>query len=440
MKLTHDEKCANRAIIRRNAVLNLIWSLMVCFSILLATQTWGQDMKKADDLYRQGCFDSARTEYETALKSTPDDYQLFARLGFICFFKGEYPKAVEYFQRSSKLGYPQQKLMLAYTVLAHYNAKHYSEVVAVMTAMGGTISGVNIEQMRLLAKRTPYRIESRTDTTIIPFEQVDPLPVIPIKVNSSNLHVMIDTGADQLIIDSEFAEENGIHPVSKQIVKGFAGGKAGDVSYGMVDEVSLGDMTIRDVPVWILPTRRFSEGSVRTINGILGIRELMQFVPTLDYPGKRLVLRLKDSAKPTGTRGAQIAVPFIMDGLQSMYSQCSINNKGPVLMYFDSGLADDQGASLVLTGAALSDLGIPKPKITEQGIGGGGETKFGYVQIDSVAVSNMVQHKLKAQFQGIEGTLEAAAGYKSYGLLSHNFLKHYRWTIDFDNRLFLFDP
>lgn len=420
-------------------MINLALSLMVCFSILFTTQTWGQDMKKADELYRQGYFDTARTEYEAALKSASNDYQLLARLGFICYFKGEYPKAVEYFKRSAKLGYPEKKLLLAYIALAYYNARNYSEVIAVMTDMGGTIGGLDIEQMRLLAKKTPYRIEPRADSTSIPFEQVDPVPVIPIKVNSSNLYVLIDTGVDQLYIDSEFAKENGIHPVSKQIVNGFGGGKAGGVSYGMVDEVSLGDMTIRDVPVWILPTRRFSEGNVRTINGVLGTRELMQFLPTLDYPGKRLILRLKESAKPIGTHGAQVTVPFIIDGFHAMFSQCSINNKGPVLMYFDSGLADDQGASMVLTGAALSDLGILKPKMTGQGIGGGGENKYGYVQVDSVAVSNLVQHKLKALFHGVEGTLETDSGYKRYGLLSHNFLKHYRWTIDFDKRVFLFE-
>ena len=85
-----------------------------------------------------------------------------------------------------------------------------------------------------------------------------------------------------MVIDSDFAKENSITPFTQGDVKGFAGGKTGAVSFGTVESISLGDITIRNVPVWILPLKAISSDFGRRIDGILGTEVLMQFLPTLD--------------------------------------------------------------------------------------------------------------------------------------------------------------
>jgi len=426
--------------VKTTLIFSLVVVSSVCLRSLVAAETADQYRKKADDLHAQGYFDGARTAYEAALRLAPDDPRIIERLGFIHFFKGEYAKAVECFHKVIEREPSKKKLMLAYTAFAHYHMRRYADAVATLENVG-KLNLLNIEQVRLLAKEPPYRIECKSGTIVLPFLQMDPLPVIQIRVESKSLCVLLDTGGGQLILDSDFANENGIQVVSKQELKGFAGGKAGDVSFGLVRSVSLDDVTLRNVPVWILPTRRLSPGFVRRIDGILGTEILMQFRPTLDFPARRLTLRLKDKQHPaqSSAEPAKAGVPFIIDCLHYMYAQCRINDRGPVLMYFDSGLADDRGASLVLNGAALADLGIAKPSLTEEGDGGGGTHKYGYVDIHSVKVSELVQYKQKAVYSGGKGALLTPSGYKTYGLLSRNFLKHYRWTIDFDNRVFLFD-
>ena len=392
-------------------------------------------LKKVDGLYAQGQFDTARVQYEVVLARTPNDPHVIERLGFIHFFKGEYPRAIERFQEVIRLHPPRRRLMLAYTAFAHYHLRHYSQVVEIMGEVGN-LNLLNAEQLRLLAAEAPYRIESKTRTATIPFLQVDPLPVIRIRVNSRPIDVLIDTGAAQLVLDPEFAREAGIGPVSRQGVAGAAGGKTAAVAYGMAGSVSLGRVSLRNVPVWILPTRGFSEGFGSTIQGILGTEILRQFLPTLDFPGKQLVLR------PRGTalrRTPRTLVPFLIDGIHYLYAPCVLNDGEPVLMNFDSGLADDQGAALDLSGAALGELGIPKPDLTHHGLGGGGAFTYGYADVDSVRVGDLVQRKIRATYTGREGHLVSPAGYKHYGLVSHNFLKHYRWTIDFDKRVFLFE-
>ncbi len=422
----------------------LIFSLgvlsSVCLRGLVAAETADQSRKKADELHAQGYFEGARSAYEAALRLAPDDYRIIERLGFIHFFQGEYARAIECFHKVIGREPSKKRLMLAYTAFAYYHMRRYADLVATLEDVG-KLNLLDAQQMRLLEKQPPYRIESKSSTTALPFLQTDPLPVLRIQVESKGLCVLVDTGASQLVVDSDFANENGIHAVSKQEVKGFAGGKASEVSFGLVHSVSLGDVTIRNVPVWILPTRRFSPGFVERIDGILGTEILMQFCPTLDFLGKKLTLRMKSKQYPAQStaKPPKAKVPFVIDGLHYMYAQCWINDKGPVLMYFDSGLADDHGASLELNSAALADLQIAKPSLTEEGDGGGGTHKYGYVEIDSIRVSELVRHKQKAAYSGGSGAALTPSGYKTYGLVSHNFLKHYSWTIDFDNRVFLFD-
>ena len=122
-----------------------------------------------------------------------------------------------------------------------------------------------------------------------------------------------------------------------------------------------------------------------------------------------------------------------------MYAQCFINDVGPVLMNFDSGMADEQGASLKLSGAALAALGIEKPPLTEEGVGGAGTFRFGYVEVDTVRVGELVRHEQKASYSADYMGSVGPFGFRSFGMVSHHFLKHYKWTIDFDKRLFLFE-
>ena len=396
--------------------------------------------QQAEHAYTQGRFGPARAAYEAALEAAPDDHHATERLGFIHFFSGEYPEAIPLFRKVAEACPSRRRLMLAYVAFAQYLMRDYAGVVLTLEGLGH-LSVLNIDQVRLLAEETPYQIKTNSDLAVLPFLQLDPLPVVEISVNSHKASVLIDTGAAQLVLDPEFADAAGIHPVSEQDVKGFAGGKVAPVSYGMARSVSLGDIALRRVPVWVLATRRLSPDFGRTIDGVLGTEVLMQFLPTLDFRDMRLVLRLRTDEHRAEVLGrhATARIPFIIDGIHCMYAPCFINGRGPVLMYFDSGMADDRGASLGLSGAGLDSLHLPRPTMSAQGVSGGGTHQFGYVDIDSIRVANLVRYRQIATYAGLEGSLFAAPGYKTYGMLSHNFLKHYRWTIDFDDRVFLLD-
>jgi len=61
---------------------------------------------------------------------------------------------------------------------------------------------------------------------------------------------------------------------------------------------------MHDIPLTLLPTRRFSSaltaGQYR-IDGIIGTNVLQQFLSTIDYPNNRLVLRSRGDRRYRGT-------------------------------------------------------------------------------------------------------------------------------------------
>jgi hypothetical protein len=199
---------------------------------------------------------------------------------------------------------------------------------------------------------------------------------------------------------------------------------------------------LREVPAWLVGThaKAYSKAFGVTIDAIIGTELLMQFLPTLDYPGGQLILRVKNkrNAREVEAMKGVSRTSFVKDGIHFIYSQCYLNGKGPTMMYFDSGLGDAKGASVLMV-RGFNDFGFsePKGKVAIQR-GGGVANLGGYFTIDELRVGDIVCTNQKAIYHGGEGKLFSCPGYEPKGLIGHNFLKQFKWTIDFDNRLFLF--
>ena len=85
----------------------------------------------------------------------------------------------------------------------------------------------------------------------------------------------------------------------------FAGGKQAEIGFARAASLKIGNVTLKEVPISILPTKRFSggfAGGKYTIDGIVGTGVLKQFLATIDYPGERLILRraMRREGRPSG--------------------------------------------------------------------------------------------------------------------------------------------
>ena len=150
---------------------------------------------------------------------------------------------------------------------------------------------------------TPYEFHGKGDATTLPFYRTDPLPVVTVRVNNSpEVTFFIDTGGAELLLDKDFAKELGVKSAGS-FQGTFSGGQKAEVLNGKVDSLTLGDWTLYNVPVGILPLRQLSaDFHVKHLDGCIGTNVLYHFLATLDYPNRQTCPAQEDSQEPQAVR------------------------------------------------------------------------------------------------------------------------------------------
>ena len=267
---------------------------------------------------------------------------------------------------------------------------------------------------RRRAGRRDYRIDWPGEhEAVLPFLQDDDwdLPTVEIEIDGETVHAWIDTGGDMLTLPHAYD----IEPLGR-----FSGTFAG--VYGRVEEVRLGPVTVSAVPVMTAGFER----------PVIGTGFLSRFLPTIDYPGGRLVLRPRD-----GEPGEGIGVPFRIAATHLMLVD-GVLNDAPMTFLVDSGLRDEHGSAFTAPAATLAAAGIAFPATApERGSTGAGDVtlELGHFPIARLAVGSLVQEDLVGLYGAFPPGLEGIDG-----LVSHGFLRRYRWTIDFTRMTMRFAP
>ena len=184
----------------------------------------------------------------------------------------------------------------------------------------------------------------------------------------------------------------------------------------------LGPVTLRNVPV---ATAGFDRP-------VIGTGFLSRFLATIDYPQGAC------SCARTGARRRPrraVEVPFALALTHLMVVSGSLADRAGLTFLVDSGLRDERGAAFTAPAATLAAAGIPLPDTSpESGMSGAGDTtlELGRFGISRLALGPLVQHDLVGMYGAFPDELSGAAtGFPIHGLVSHHFLRRYRWTIDF---------
>ncbi|MEZ4587997.1 MAG: aspartyl protease family protein [Gemmatimonadales bacterium] len=255
----------------------------------------------------------------------------------------------------------------------------------------------NVKLAQAFEGKQPYRQEWHNEekTTEVPFSALDPLPQFPIEVNGVPLRMIYDTGGDILILDDEVAKALGVTSVASAMGT-FGGGLQSEIGFGKVDRVKVGEVTLHDVPVMILPSKRFTFDKRFPVSGVFGTALTRQFLSTLDYTNQKLVLRERTAANAAKVRselgeGLVAEIPFALYATHQMFAKGSLNGKDGLTYFIDSGLASD--ALFTAPIQALEYVGIPVPptKMSEGVGGGGGKYAEGPFAIESLSLGPLRQ-------------------------------------------------
>ena len=316
--------------------------------------------------------------------------------------------------------------------LVYYRTNRYDKAHSLFAGYADDVEMPVWRLMTGFGSDPPYAIEwpAGEATAIVPFEQTAPweLPIVALDIDGVALDAWIDTGGDALTLPADLAASLGVEPLGR-FAGTYAGGEQAEGYYGKVASVTLGPVTLRNVPV-------ATAGYDRPV---IGTGFLSRFLATLDYPQGRLLLR------PHGTApdASAVELPFALALTHLMVVRGSLAGQEGLTFLVDSGLRDEDGAAFTAPAATLAAAGIPLPATSpETGMSGAGDTtlELGRFAIPRLAVGPLEQHDLVGMYGAFPDELAGAAtGFPINGLVSHHFLRRYRWTIDFAGMTMTFE-
>ena len=296
----------------------------------------------------------------------------------------------------------------------------------------------NARAARLLVELARRKAEAARRTTVagdealVPFVTADPLPVVRVLANGTQANLLVDTGAD-VVLEPDFAAQIGVKTQNAGTGV-FAGGERAAMQSGTLDSLALGGAIAYQVPVHVMPTHSSSLFPNLKIDGIVGTTYFERFLVTIDYPHNQLILRPRTSAASAAFEAQAAAVravtvPCYLVGDHFVIAQAQVNDAPPGLFLFDSGLA---GGGLLPSPELVKAAGI---KLNEAqastGVGGGGAVTAIPFVAQRVAVGSAVQQNVAGIYTP-QGSPFGIFSFTVWGAISHDFLRNYAYTVDFD--------
>jgi hypothetical protein len=412
------------------------------FSGQAAAQTAQADIDAANRLFETGKFAEAGKIYARVADQDPKDYAAILGLGRIALLSNRLDDAQKWLERAIALR-PDDADAKAMLAEAFYRRDDFQKAAA-------SLNGVEISSNKLIASQyptlnvrnlesfkgqTPYEVQGDGQETFLKFVKTDPLPLVSVRVNGGDeVTFFIDTGVSEVVLDTDFAKELGV-PQFGAVQGTFSGGQHAEVQIGRIESLTVGDWTVKNLPVITMPWRQLSQAfGVKRIDGIIGTTLFYHFLATLDYPHGELVLRRKTAKSlqqfAAASSGKSVAVPFWMAGDHFMVGWGRVETLPLTLLFVDSSLG---GAGVKLAEPIIKEAGI---KLEEdkayEGAGGGGKLKIVPYTVQQLSFGDVQENNVPGFYDG-PFPYENSFGFDLAGMVGHDFLKPYAVTFDFEN-------
>lgn len=397
------------------------------------------EIDSADRLFQSGKFAEAGKLYSRIVAQNPKDHSAILQLGRIALLSNRLDEAQKWLEKALVLqpGDTDAKVMLAEVF---YRRDDFQKAAASLNGVDVSSNKLiisqyptlNVAKLESFKGQKPYEVQGNGESTHVKFLRTDPLPVLNVRVNGGDeVTFFIDTGGSEVALDTDFAKELGV-PQFGAVQGTFSGGQHAEVQQGRIESLAIGDWTIKNLPVAMLPLRQLSEGlGVKRIDGIIGTTLFYHFLATMDYPRGELVLRRKNTKSLEEFKespGKRIAVPIWMASDHFMVGWGRVETLPPTLLFVDTGLV---GAGTKLAASVIKEAGIKleEDKVSE-GAGGGGTLKIVPYTVGRLSFGDIKEENVPGVYDG-PFPWENTFGFHLAGMVGHDFFKPYAVTFDF---------
>jgi predicted aspartyl protease len=291
--------------------------------------------------------------------------------------------------------------------------------------------------LRYLGERDKLYFSAGAEQTKVKFELIGNRPIIEVGVNGrkERLRFVLDTGSGITVISKKTAKRIGVNSITKG---GFAKGIGGDgkfeIVYGFINQVSIGDAVVKNVPVYI---RDFQDVGYH-LDGYIGLSLISKFLTTIDYGEKTFLLtrRLDDAA--AFQSGSELSLPLRLTSSGFLSGEVQLEGiDNPLNFIVDTGASVSVISQRVASTDAISrHLSNEKHRV----IGAAGVTEnVPSFMLPRVTFGKHSRKSISAIALNLD-LINEASGFEQAGILGGNFLKNYKLTFDFKNSKVTFVP
>ncbi len=294
-----------------------------------------------------------------------------------------------------------------------------------------------IKFLRYLGRRSSlYDIGGETETKI-KMPLLNNRPVIQVKLEKDGelLNFVLDTGSGISVLSEKSSKRLKIKPVSKGgVARALGGDGKFDIVYGFLDKVYIGDVYVRNVPIYIREFHNKNE----EIDGYIGLSLISKFITTVDYGNETFELSRKEDSEDFKSEKDKTALPLRLTSSGFLSGQVKLEGiESPLNFIVDTGAS----VSVISERLAVSDeLSQYDSGETMRVIGAAGITEgVPSFLLPKVTFGNFSRKELKAISLDLN-LINETSGFEQAGILGGNFLKNYRLTFDFKNSKVIFVP
>jgi hypothetical protein len=358
----------------------------------------------------------------------PKTARAYFGLGKLAMAKLKDKEAVQNIARAIELD-PKEPLYHLYASEAAALQKNYAEQLKhldMYVRMNPTDSDrlaeakAGLEVLRTLGTKDIGVVTAPENPAPIRFRKSLNLIFTSVMINGKGPYdFAIDTGASQAVLSEKLAAELGLKPVTTTVMHGVGGGGRIDTKLYSVDEISVGDVKIRKVPVGT-----FNDPLVTQLaDGILGTALLSDFILTVNYPASQLELTRKRTPNTAG----EIVPAWFFSNL--LLVPIDINGKR------GNFVVDTGAVTTVLSHAMAANLGVtertPGAKV-DLGLSGVGGFEGVVLKVPNVTLKTAKNAEAFPQVVAIDlKDISKMIGTEIAGVLGFDFLDGYKVTLDY---------
>lgn len=280
-----------------------------------------------------------------------------------------------------------------------------------------------------------YESVGRYETTV-DFELVGNRPILQVRVNKKpeNLRFVLDTGSGITVLSSETAKRLKIKPITRGgHARGIGGDGRFEIVYGFLNELSLGDVRMKNIPVYI---REFNPDANK-YDGYIGLGLISKFLTTIDYGDQTFSLRRRDTNQAS-TVSEGVTLPLRLTSSGFLSGEVLIEGiDQPLNFIVDTGASVSVISERLSRSEAISRFDKGR-KMRVIGSAGVAENVPAF-SLPKVTFGQQSRRNVTAIALDLD-LINEASGFEQSGILGGNFLNNFRLTFDFRNSLLTFVP